>query len=112
MEEPPDIVVTEPELALGFSAQTLIYPEGAYELSNLHSGDRSRLDRTAALGVDATNRLRRRHGAAGYLHERFNGATWDAAGLFETLDDVAGSDVYRRYLSLRAAETGPADPPE
>jgi hypothetical protein len=108
----PDIVVTEAEQALGFSVQTLTYPEGAYELPDLRPGVGTRLDRTAALVIDDGHRFRRRHAGAGYMHEQFNGRAWEAAGLFESLADLAGSDLYRRYVARRDAESAANEPPE
>ena len=106
MVEAADITATEREQALGFSVQTLRYPEESYELPSLRAESGTRLERAVALVVDDQNRIRRRHGGAGYLHETFNGLCWEAAAQFDTLDEVAGSEVYRRHAPPAPAGSG------
>jgi hypothetical protein len=108
----PEPELSEREAALGFSVQTLTYPEGRYELANLGGSSGSRLERTVALALDDLNRIRRRHGAAGYLHERFDGAVWQAIAPFDSADAVAVGDAYRQWADRRddlppAGVTGP-----
>jgi hypothetical protein len=62
--------------------------------------------RAVALVVDEACRFRRRF-AGGYVREEFDGMNWDAAEVFDSVDDVAGSDAYRRYRrTLEAEATG------
>lgn len=107
MSETPEPAPTDGEAALGFTAQTLKYPEECYELPALRSASGVRLERTVALVVDDQNRLRRRPHGRGYLHERFNGWCWEAAAQFETLEDLAQSEVYRRYAAQGAEQPVP-----
>jgi hypothetical protein len=108
MEAATDVGVSDPEARLGFSAQTLTYPEGGYELASLAGPAPAARERAVALAIDDTNRIRRRRGAAGYAHEHFNGLRWEAAELFGRIEDVAASDVYRRYAARRDADAADA----
>ena len=99
-----EIVLTGEEQELGFTVQTLTYPEARYEIPRLRGAAGGNRERCVALVLDDFNRLRRRrNGEAGYVHEAFDGQTWAAVAAFETLGDVAGSDAVRAYRRRRAA---------
>jgi hypothetical protein len=102
----PEITPTEEEARLGFEAQTLTYPEGQYELSGLKAPETGLRERTVAVALDDTSRIRRRHGAAGYVREVFDGVGWTVADVFESLREVEDSDAYRDYGRRRDDEEG------
>lgn len=90
---------TQAEQRLGFTVQTLTYPEGSYELSGLRAAGRSRLERTVALTLASGSRIRRRHQGGGYVLEAPDGDVWRVTAEFATPDEVAASDAYRQALA-------------
>lgn len=105
MEESPEIALTEEELKLGFSGQTLSYPASGFDLSGLVGGGSAVIERAVAIELDGANRIRRRRNGSGYLHERLSGGAWTAVASFESAADVAASDAYVDYLR-RLADQG------
>ena len=109
MQDRPDIepVLTEGELRLGFSVQTLTYPQAGYELSGLSAVGGARLERAAALLLSDTLRMRRKMRGDGYQMERLEGDAWRAVGEFGTMDEIAESDAYRnRSQSVESLDAG------
>jgi hypothetical protein len=94
MEESSAILApTEYEIAAGFSAQTLSYPD-RYELPRLGSNKKPRLERAVALELDVNNRIKRCKTSDGYVHEFLVDGEWSEHHKFSTLDDVLQSDLY------------------
>jgi len=91
-----EIAPTADEAALGFAVHALAY-EDDYELPFPRVKGRQRVERCVALVVDAENRLRRRHAQPGYAHERLGAAGWRVVAGFESLAEVAESDIYRAH---------------
>lgn len=88
--------LTDAERRLGFTVQTLVYPEDGYELTGLRAPGKSHLTRAVALTLGGARRARRRARGGGYLLEELVDETWRAAGSFDTVDELAASDVFRR----------------
>ena len=101
----PESVPTEAETALGFAVQTLIYPEAGYELAELKTPGGERRERAVALVLDEANRIRQRHGEAGYVRETYDGAAWNVSEVFASAQEVAGSEAYVRYRRSQEAES-------
>lgn len=108
MPDTPDILVTDDERRLGFSAQTLAYADGEYELAGLRAEAQRRLERTVALSLDGGARIRRRHHGDGYVLETLDGETWRVTAEFASLHAVAECEAYRRAVPRE--EAGDADP--
>lgn len=96
MQDTSDIAMTDDERRLGFSVQTLTYPQGDYELSGLKAAGRSSLERTVALALDEAARLRRQRHGLGYLLERRDGEVWRVAGEFASLAEVDAAGLSQR----------------
>lgn len=97
MEAPSEIPVTDAELGLGFSEQTLSYPSSGFDLRGLVSAGPATIERTVALSLDETNRIRRRRNGSGYLHERLTDGAWTAVAVFESLEEVAACESCAAY---------------
>lgn len=102
MQDTTDIAMTDDERRLGFSVQTLTYPQGDYELSGLRPTGSPQLERTVALALDDAARIRRQRHGLGYVLERREGEVWRVAGEFASLEDVAAARLVQRA-------TDPAD---
>lgn len=98
-----ELALTDEELRLGFSVQTLTYPDGGYELAGLASAGPARLDRTVALAIDDAQRIRRRARGDGYVLERREGEVWCVAAGFAGLAEVVEFDGYRRRVAAAEA---------
>jgi len=95
--------LNDEEIAAGFSVQTLTYP-GDYELAGLEAEGGRQLQRTVALAVDEKNRIKRRQGGDGYVHEIRDADGWSVTAEFETLVDVLASEAYGRWRRAEAEE--------
>jgi len=106
MEEPDAVLLPdEREMAAGFSAQTLSYPD-SYELPKLGGGRKNRLERAVALEIDSGNRIKRCRGAEGYVHEVLEGDKWVERHKFGSLPEVLGSDIYANYTRKEREKSG------
>lgn len=96
MQDPAEIALTDDECRLGFSVQTLTYPEDGYELSGLRASGISQLERTVALTLDDAARIRRRRHGTGYVLEGLAGGVWTVSGEFASLEEVAAAGLKPR----------------
>ena len=89
---------------MGFAVQTLTYTEADYELAELKTPGGARWERTVALVIDETSRIRRRHGGSGYILETFDGTAWRVSEVFASAEEVAANEAYRQCRRAQAAE--------
>lgn len=92
-EECGDVLPFEEEIAAGFSAQTLGYPD-KYELPNLGNEMKMRLERAVALEIDPHNRVKRCRTSDGYIHEILTEGRWQESRRFDSLAEVLNSEIF------------------
>jgi hypothetical protein len=110
MPDTVDIALTDAERSLGFSVQTLTYPQGDYELSGLRAAGRSPRERTVALTLDDAARIRRQRHGLGYTLERREGEVWRVAGEFPSLEEIEAAGLCRPAPDLTEEREPTADP--
>ncbi len=102
-EEFEEVFPREDELAAGFSAQTLSYPD-TYELPKLGNERRMRHERAVAVEIDPNNRIKRCRTNNGYVHEALAGDEWCEGQRFSSLAEVIGSEMFMAFRR-RTAES-------
>ena len=91
-----DLVPSIREEKLGFSLQTLSYPD-TFELQKLGSKGKERLEKAVAIVVDDDNRIKRCRFSGGYVHERREIEGWKTVTAYSDLDELEASRVYSDY---------------
>lgn len=91
-----DLVPSTREEKMGFSLQTLNYPD-TFELQNLGSKGKERLEKAVAIVVDDDNRIKRCRFSSRYIHERRATSGWETAAVFSDLNELQASRVYVEY---------------
>lgn len=91
-----DPTLLDPEMRLGFTVQTLTYPD-AFELPRLRHREGIRLERAVALVIDDFNRIKRRPLRTGYVHEQWGESRWRTVATFTDLEELKESLIYRSY---------------
>lgn len=81
---------------MGFSQQTLSYPE-SFELQNLGNRGKERLEESVAIVIDDDNRIKRCRFNSGYIHERREKDGWKTVATYATLDELRASQIYIDY---------------
>lgn len=93
-----DLVPSIREEKMGFSLQTLSYPD-IFELQKLGSKGEERLEKAVAIVVDDDNRIKRCRFSSGYIHERLKTECWETVAVYSSLDELEASRIYSDYRS-------------
>lgn len=91
-----DFVLSIREEKMGFSLQTLSYPN-VFELQKLGSKGKEQLEKAIAIVVDDDNRIKRCRFSRGYIHEHREAAGWKTVAAYSDLDELETSRVYSDY---------------
>ena len=91
-----DLVPLIREEKMGFSLQTLNYPD-TFELQTLGSKGKGQLEKAVAIVVDDDNRIKRCRFNIGYIHERRETEGWKTVAVYSDLDELEASRVYSGY---------------
>lgn len=91
-----DFVPSTREEKMGFSLQTLNYPD-TFELQNLGSKGKERLEKAVAIVVDDDNRIKRCRFSSSYIHERRETGGWNTIAVYSDLDELETSRFYSDY---------------
>jgi hypothetical protein len=104
-----DLLPLSQEEKLGFSLQTLCYPD-TFELKKLGNKKKERLEKAVAIVIDDDDRIKRCRFSGGYIHERREAGGWKTVKVYSDLDELEASDIYSDYArNLSPPAAGPGE---